>query len=127
PRRLLWQPNRELNLDAWQRRWMYEVVLREAIRTDELRTWLDGSTLRQLWPDLHLPHGVRRAWEDHHPELRTPPIGPRGRPARPRRASPGCWRAATVRRPGSACPRAAGCRSRTRCSAARWYASRRSR
>jgi hypothetical protein len=72
PCRLLWQPNREINLDdAWQRRWMYEVVLREAIRTDELRTWLNCSTLRQLWPDLHLPHGVHRAWEDRHPELRT--------------------------------------------------------
>jgi hypothetical protein len=72
PRGLLWQPNREINLDdAWQRRWMYEVVLREAIRTNALRTWLDGSTLRQLWPELHLPHGVRQAWEDRHPELRT--------------------------------------------------------
>ena len=70
PRRLLWQPDRRIDLaDPWQRRWMYEIVLREAIRQEELRRWLDGATVRRLWPALHLPRGVRQAWEDHHPEL----------------------------------------------------------
>ena len=47
------------------------VVLREAIRPDELRDWLDAAFLRQVWPELYLPRSVRRAREDRHPELRT--------------------------------------------------------
>jgi hypothetical protein len=70
PRRLLWQPDRQINLDdAWQRKRMYEIVLREAIRVAELCAWLDGATLRTMWPELYLPRGVRQAWEDRHPEL----------------------------------------------------------
>lgn len=70
PHRLMWQADRHMDLDDdFQRRWTYEIVLREAIRFDELRTWLDGATLRQLWPQLYLPRGVRQAWEDRHPEL----------------------------------------------------------
>jgi hypothetical protein len=48
---------------------LYENVLREAIRFDELRTWLDGATLQRLWPQLILPRGVRQAWEEKHPLL----------------------------------------------------------
>jgi hypothetical protein len=49
---------------------MYEKVLREAIRTEDLATFLNGSTLREVWRDLFLPREVRRAWEDRHPVLR---------------------------------------------------------
>jgi hypothetical protein len=67
----MWQPDRHIDLDdAFERRWLYEMVLREAIRYDELRTWLDGTTLCRLWPDLILPRGVRRAWEERHAALR---------------------------------------------------------
>jgi hypothetical protein len=72
PHRLVWQakPLRLFDLDdPYERSRVYEIVLREAIRFDELRTWLDGATLRQLWPKLYLPRGVRQAWEDRHPEL----------------------------------------------------------
>lgn len=71
PNRLLWRPDRTVDLDdAWSREWMYALVLREATRLADLRDWIDGATLRQLWPDLNLPRGVRRAWEDRHPILR---------------------------------------------------------
>lgn len=71
PVRLFWQPNRRINLGVpGVLRWLYETVLREAASPAELRTWLDGDTLVQLWPDLHLPRGVRSAWEERFPQLR---------------------------------------------------------
>jgi hypothetical protein len=71
PHRLMWQADRLLDLDdPYERRWLYEIVLREATRFDDLRAWLDGSTLRRLWPELILPRGVRQAWEERHPTLR---------------------------------------------------------
>src|SRR5208282_5217221 len=50
---------------------MYEAVLGEASRPEDLATYLDGDTLIALWPDLFLPKGVRQAWEDRHPVLRA--------------------------------------------------------
>lgn len=71
PLRLWWNPNRAFNLDRpTMLTWMYENVLREAIRVDELRTFLDGPTLVRLWPELNLPRAVRAAWEARHPRLR---------------------------------------------------------
>jgi hypothetical protein len=49
---------------------MYENVLREATRADDLRRLVNGTVLRRVWPDLNLPHGVRRAWEARHRILR---------------------------------------------------------
>jgi hypothetical protein len=72
PNRLFWQPDRRVDLDKpGLLAWMYETVLTEAVTLEELRTWLDGRTLIRLWPDLFVPHGVRQAWEDRHPVLRT--------------------------------------------------------
>jgi hypothetical protein len=71
PLRLWWNPNRAFDLDhPTMLAWMYENVLREAIRVDELRAFLDGPTLVRLWPDLNLPRAVRAAWEARHPRLR---------------------------------------------------------
>ncbi|MFI2270538.1 hypothetical protein, partial [Micromonospora aurantiaca (nom. illeg.)] len=71
PHRLLWRPDRSIDLsESWQLAAMYEVVLVEAVRVDELRDWLDRATLVRLWGELYLPRGVRRAWEDVHPALR---------------------------------------------------------
>ena len=50
---------------------MYEKVLQEATRPDELTTYLNGAKLAEVWPQLYLPKGVRRAWEEHHPALRA--------------------------------------------------------
>ncbi|ASW57697.1 hypothetical protein CIK06_14305 [Plantactinospora sp. KBS50] len=75
PHRMVWQPValRRFDLDdPYQRCRAYEIVLREAVRFEELRSLLAGALLRWVWPDLYLPPGVRRAWEDHHPELAAP-------------------------------------------------------
>jgi hypothetical protein len=70
PHRLLWRANRTLDLNQpWQLATMYETVLTEAVRADELTEWLDGPTLLRLWATLYLPRGVRRAWEDRHQVL----------------------------------------------------------
>jgi hypothetical protein len=57
--------------DRDMRQWLYQTVLREAGCAADLTTYLDGDTLIALWPDLYLPKGVRQAWEDQHPVLRT--------------------------------------------------------
>jgi hypothetical protein len=72
PHRLLWREDRSIDLDSpWQMRTMYEVVLTEAVRVDELAAWLDRDTMVGLWHELYLPRGVRQAWEDRHPALRA--------------------------------------------------------
>ncbi|GAA2645161.1 hypothetical protein GCM10010399_93800 [Dactylosporangium fulvum] len=72
PQRLMWNPQRRFDLDNRDLLlWMYENVLREAIRHDELRRFLNGRMLVRVWPDLNLPHAVRRAWEARHPRLRA--------------------------------------------------------
>ena len=55
--------------DPDMRRWYYQTVLREASRAEDLSTHLDAATLVRLWPDLYLPKGVRRAWEEQHRSL----------------------------------------------------------
>jgi hypothetical protein len=71
PLRLWWNPMRTFDLgEPTMLAWMYENVLREAIRVDELRAYLDGATLVRLWPQLNLPRAVRAAWEARHPRLR---------------------------------------------------------
>jgi hypothetical protein len=73
PLRLFWSiPGHRFDLgDPDARRWYYETVLREASRAEDLSAWLDGATLTRLWPELYLPKGVRRAWEEQHPPLRA--------------------------------------------------------
>lgn len=72
PLRLFWSaPDRRFDLgDLDMLRSMYEKVLRDAIRMDELTAYLNGGRLVAVWPDLFLPRDVRRAWEDQHPVLR---------------------------------------------------------
>ncbi len=57
--------------------WLYQTVLREASRPEDLTEYLDGDTLIALWPDLYLPRGVRQAWEEQHPVLRAAATAPR--------------------------------------------------
>jgi hypothetical protein len=72
PLRLFWCPDRRFDLDEpGMLRWVYQTVLREATREEDLTTYLNGDTLVALWRDLFLPKGVRRAWEDQHPALRA--------------------------------------------------------
>jgi hypothetical protein len=73
PLRLFWScPGHTFDLgDRDMRLWLYQTVLREAGRLEDLTTCLNGDTLINLWPDLFLPKGVRQAWEDAHPRLRA--------------------------------------------------------
>jgi hypothetical protein len=69
---LFWSsPDHTFDLgDPDMRRWLYQTVLREASRLEDLTAYLDGDTLVALWPGLYLPKGVRQAWENQHPALR---------------------------------------------------------
>jgi hypothetical protein len=49
---------------------VYETVLREASRPEDLTSHLNYRTLVAVWQQLHLPRGVRRAWQEQHPVLR---------------------------------------------------------
>jgi hypothetical protein len=73
PLRLYWSSkDRAFDLDEpYMRRRYYQIVLREACRPEDLTDYLDGDTLIGVWPDLHLPMGVRRAWEEHHRVLQS--------------------------------------------------------
>lgn len=73
PLRLFWSStDRRFDLDsASTRRTFYQTVLREAARPSDLTDYLDRAILIRLWPDLRLPAGVRRAWEELHPVLRS--------------------------------------------------------
>ncbi len=57
--------------DPYMRRWLYQTVLREASRPDDLTVYLNREMLIALWPELHLPKGVRHAWEERHQALRS--------------------------------------------------------
>jgi prevent-host-death family protein len=71
PLRLFWSaPDRTFDLDKPSMlRALYEIVLREAFRQDDLTMYVNGDTLKAVWPDLFLPKGVRSAWEERHPSL----------------------------------------------------------
>ena len=89
PLRLYWSPaGRVFDLDdPFTLRSMYQVVLRETIRAEELTAYLNRDLLLAVWRDLYLPKGVRQAWEERHPALRaaTPlAAGCRSRSWRPR-------------------------------------------
>jgi hypothetical protein len=73
PLRLFWSSaDRRFDLDsASTRRSLYQTVLREASRPADLTDHLNRGILISLWPDLRLPAGVRRAWEELHPVLGT--------------------------------------------------------
>ncbi|GAB7037227.1 MULTISPECIES: hypothetical protein [Catenuloplanes] len=72
PHRMVWQAvdQRRFDLDdPWSRGRAYEIVLREAVRHEELRSLLSARLLRAAWSDLHLPRGVRTAWQERFPQL----------------------------------------------------------
>jgi transcriptional regulator with XRE-family HTH domain len=64
PLHLNWsQPGREFDLsERRQRARVYEIVLREG-RSEDIREYIDGALLADLWPELVLPAQVRRAWQ----------------------------------------------------------------
>lgn len=70
PRRLYWSGDLTFDLDDayWRGRWL-EIVLREALRIDDVEEYVDAGELRRQWSRLRLPPYVREAWEAAHPEL----------------------------------------------------------
>jgi hypothetical protein len=68
---LFWHSDRTFDLDQpGMLAWMYQTVLREAGRPEDLTSYLNGDKLVALWEDLCLPEGVRQAWQDRYPVLR---------------------------------------------------------
>jgi hypothetical protein len=71
PLRLDWSEQTEFRLDdPAERNVMYERVIREATRSEDLRSYLNDQVLRQVWRQLFLPAPARRAWEVRFPDLR---------------------------------------------------------
>jgi hypothetical protein len=52
---------------------MYQTVLNQATTVADLSRWLDGDTVRRLWPNLWLPARLRALWQARIPELASPP------------------------------------------------------
>ena len=52
---------------------MYQTVLNQAATVDDLCRWLDGATLRRVWPELWLPARIRALWQARFRALATPP------------------------------------------------------
>jgi hypothetical protein len=77
PLRLYWSgPSPVFDLsEPYLARWLYQIVLREASRPEDLTSYLDRDMLIALWPQLRLPRGVRQAWEERHPQLRAAAAG----------------------------------------------------
>jgi hypothetical protein len=73
PLRLFWSlPDRRFDLGVpWLRDELYETVLREAKRREDLVTYLNAGVLQDFWPRLHNKR-VRLAWEAAVPQLRKP-------------------------------------------------------
>jgi hypothetical protein len=71
PLRLDWSDHMVFHLEEpAERNLMYERVIREATRADDLRSYLNESVLRQVWSLLFLPRSVRQNWEQRFPDLR---------------------------------------------------------
>ena len=74
PRHLDWGPEYIYDIaDKADLVLMYERVIREAQTPSDLRTHLNATLLRRLWPDLFLPAPVRSAWQARFPELAATP------------------------------------------------------
>ncbi|MEV0005114.1 hypothetical protein AB0H28_22905 [Micromonospora sp. NPDC050980] len=73
-RRLDWSGDASYHLeDLGDLQVMYQTVLNQATTAADLRRWLDGDTLRRLWPELWLPARLRALWQARFPELAVPP------------------------------------------------------
>ena len=49
--------------DPYQKKWYYQQVLTKG-RTEDIQE-LDWEEIRELLPELNLPHEVRRLWEKY--------------------------------------------------------------
>ncbi|HEV7708476.1 MAG TPA: hypothetical protein VGP16_09810 [Asanoa sp.] len=73
-RSLDWSGDSTYDLDdAGDLQVMYQTVLNQAATATDLGRWLDGDTLRRLWPSLWLPSRLRALWQARFPDLAAPP------------------------------------------------------
>ncbi|QPL04599.1 MULTISPECIES: transcriptional regulator [Actinomyces] len=72
PHRVLWAPgNGRIDLDAEGGVGLaYRAVLAEGTVEDQTAV-VNWDRLVEVWPELLLPHRVRRLWEERFPELRA--------------------------------------------------------
>jgi len=56
----------------------WTTVLNQATTIADLNRWLNGDTLRRLWPSLWLPAPLVALRQARFPELATPPQGMAG-------------------------------------------------
>jgi hypothetical protein len=71
PHRLDWSEQRRYDLtDPAELGLMYERVIRESMTVADLRAYLNGTVLRQVWRRLFLPRQVRALWETRFGDLR---------------------------------------------------------
>ena len=70
PVHLHWGPAREFDVrDPYQRRRLYEIVLREG-RGVDIRRYVDLDQLVLMWNELVLPANIREAWADYFERVR---------------------------------------------------------
>jgi hypothetical protein len=70
PKELNWTGRRDYDLDdPADVRVLYERVLIDAVAVEVIDRVVNADRLRELWPQLFLPRGVRAAWEARFPDL----------------------------------------------------------
>jgi hypothetical protein len=70
PLSLNWTPENSYDVsDTWQKQKFYEVILSEAHSENDIKDYINGEELTELWEHLRIPTRVRYAWESVHPRL----------------------------------------------------------
>lgn len=70
PPRLYWGPNPEFDVDDDdRRRWLYSIVLSEALDDADICDFIDRRLLEKSWRSMALPDRVRKQWETRFPGL----------------------------------------------------------
>jgi hypothetical protein len=72
PPELAWSGRRAFDLAVAEQRYLYHMtILTAAVTPAHYTSWLNPDLLLADWQRLHLPRPLRRAWQDHFPELRA--------------------------------------------------------
>jgi hypothetical protein len=63
-RYIVWSTNKEIDLnDPWQKKWYIGQVLSNG-RAEDIAE-LDWDEVKRLLPELNLPAGIRKLWENY--------------------------------------------------------------
>jgi hypothetical protein len=70
PVSLNWTPANSYDIsDVQQKMRLYEAILSEAHSENDIKEYINGQELTELWERLRIPKRVRYAWESVHPKL----------------------------------------------------------